>query len=155
MERTDAWISSTRTIRVDISTPAPDRSYNSFAIQVPALVHDISMHDFEYDLGTFLSDSFQLDVKLSSNDLDDALSRLVARRREIVVTFRVRIQLAEYNSWWADAEAVMDHIATQFSSSVPKLLALRTRVGIVISFFDPDGYLAPHPVWKEVWWTAD
>lgn len=155
MERTDPWISSAKRIRVDISTPVPLRSYNAFAIQVPELLHNINVHELEYDLGTFVSDSFWLDIKLSSRDLDDALARLVARRREMVVTFRVRIQFAEYNSWWADAEAVMDQIAAQFSSRVPKLLALRTRVGIVMSFFDPDRPLAPHPVWKEVWWTAD
>lgn len=155
MDRADPWISSAKLTRVDISTPVPHRNYNAFATQVPGLLHNVNVHDLEYDLGTFLSDSFGLDIKLSSRNLDEALSRLIEHRREMVVTFRVRIQFAEYNSWWADAEAVVDQIAAKFSLCVPKLLALRTRVGIVMSFFDPDRPLAPHPVWKEVWWTAD
>lgn len=154
MERAEAWIFPIKLVRIDISTPVLHRDYNAFANQVPRLLQKITVRDLDYDLGTFVADSFWLDIKLNSSELDDALSRLVAHRREMVVTFRVRLQYVG-NLWWASAAEVVDSISTKFSQHIPKLLALQTRVGIIMSFFDPDRPLPPHSVWKEVWWTAD
>ncbi|KZT72395.1 hypothetical protein DAEQUDRAFT_723103 [Daedalea quercina L-15889] len=155
MGREEPWLSSVESVRVDISRPVSDKSANAFATQVPGLLYNIAMHRMEYDLGTFLSSSFSLSDRLDFPALDDELELLVSRRPEMVVTFRMRIQLADDNLWWADAEASSYTVAAQFSLQIPKLLALRTRVGVMMSFFSPVWPLGPHPVWKEVWWTQE
>ncbi|KAH9927761.1 uncharacterized protein B0H18DRAFT_272348 [Fomitopsis serialis] len=150
--RDDPIMSVVEFLCINISRPVPDRSAHAWAASMPGFLQNVDVRAIEFDLGTFVSNSLQLD-SLNFSLLDSALTLLVSKRREMVVTFRMRIQLAEDNLWWADAEEIRDAAAMQFPLHLPKLLALKTRVALFMSFFHPDRPLAAYPVTKEVWWT--
>ncbi|KAH9833588.1 uncharacterized protein C8Q71DRAFT_909600 [Rhodofomes roseus] len=152
--RDDPLISTIDSLYINISRPVPDRSAHAWAASMPGYLQNIDVRTIEFNLGTFISDSFQLD-SLNFSLLDSVLTLLVSRskRPEVVVTFRMRVQLAEDNLWWADAEEIRDRAASYFPLHIPKLLALRTRVGLLMTFFHPYRPLAAEPVTREVWWT--
>ncbi|TFY55138.1 hypothetical protein EVJ58_g8440 [Rhodofomes roseus] len=96
--RDDPLISTIDSLYINISRPVPDRSAHAWAASMPGYLQNIDVRTIEFNLGTFISDSFQLD-SLNFSLLDSVLTLLVSRskRPEVVVTFRMRVQLAEDN----------------------------------------------------------